>query len=453
MIWPVILSGGAGTRLWPLSRAATPKQLLTLVGTKTMLQATALRVSDPGKFHRSVVVANEQHLGIIEAQLAAVGAPSAAIILEPTGRNTAPAIALAATWIARRDPNAVMLVMPSDHSIADRHAFLAAVETARPAADDGWLVTFGITPTAPETGYGYIRIGDAIARGVHRAAQFVEKPDSTTAERYLADGHYAWNGGIFLMRVDRFLAALATHAEPIATAVQGAMANISVDSTCVRPDATAFAACPSDSVDYAVLEHDARVAVVPVDMGWSDVGSWDALLPVVDRDDDGNHLHGDVISIGSRNALIRSDGPLVAAVGVNGLTIIATGDSVLVAAAGHSQAVKQVVDHLAATGRREHLDAVQLVHPWGRERILSRQATATVSELEVAAGHSAEIAGEASLTILTGAAEVQVGASHRHLDAGTQLALPSGRSATIRNDGQSPLTLLVTRIVRWIPIR
>lgn len=448
MIWPVILSGGAGTRLWPLSRATTPKQLLNLVGSETMLQATAHRVCDPCKFHRSIVVANEQHLHTIEAQLAAVGVAPAATILEPTGRNTAPAIALAATWIVRRDPQAVMLVMPSDHNITDPDAFLAAIAAAKSVADDGWLVTFGITPTTPETGYGYIRIGDAITHGVHQAAKFVEKPDVTTAEQYLADGHYAWNGGIFLMQASRYLAALATHAEPIATAVAHAMADVSPESTLVRPDAASFAACPAVSVDYAVMEHDDRVAVVPVDMGWSDVGSWDALLPVVDRDDNGNHLQGDVINIGSRNSLIRSDGALVAAVGVDGLTIVATGDSVLVAAAGHSQAVKHVVDQLASTGRREHLDAIRLVHSWGTERILSRHPAAIVSEWIIETGHSADVTGGTNLLVLDGMADLRVDASDHRLAAAGSWILPADAAGTVRNAVPSPLVLLIVRIGR-----
>jgi mannose-1-phosphate guanylyltransferase len=345
-ITPVILSGGSGTRLWPLSRTGKPKQLLSLTHAETMLQLTARRAADTERYAPPLIVANAAHADEIEAQLTAIGLSPSALILEPVARNTAPAIALAALAVA---PETVLLVMPSDHVIGDTAAFRAAIEAALPVVQDGWLATFGIAADAPETGYGYICVGDAIAPGVHQVRDFVEKPDAATARSYLEQGCYAWNGGIFLFRADAFLSALETHAPGIAAAARAAMAGHRREGVRLHPDAAAFAASPSDSVDYAVMEKAERVAVAPVDMGWSDVGSWDALHALA-ADLDGNAHHGEVVAIDTEGCLLRSEGPLVAAVGVKDLIVIATGDAVLILPRGSSQDVKRAVDALKRDG-------------------------------------------------------------------------------------------------------
>ena len=344
-IWPVILSGGAGTRLWPLSVPARPKQLLALTGDRTMLQETAMRTAGPG-FHPPLIVCGAAHTETIATQLAAIGIVPGTTIVEPAARNTAPAIALAALEIAALDPDGLMLVMPSDQVIDRPVELLGAVARARVAALDGWLTTFGIAPTHAETGYGYIETGDALGPGVHRTARFIEKPDRTRAEAMLASGRFTWNGGIFLFRAAAFLDALAEHAPVILAAARKAHAGARRDGAELHSDADAFAAAPSVSIDYAVLEKAARVAVVPVDMGWSDIGSWAAVHARGDKDASGNVVRGRVVTIDTRDTLIRSDGPLVAALGVEGLIIVVTGDAVLVAAADRAQEVRDIVARL-----------------------------------------------------------------------------------------------------------
>ncbi len=341
-IVPVILSGGAGTRLWPLSRPERPKQLLALTADETMLQLTARRAAGE-QFAAPIVVANAAHADEIEAQLAAAGAQAATLILEPAGRNTAPAIALAA--LAVTDASAPLLVMPSDHVIADVDAFRAAITAALPLVEQGWLATFGIAPDAPETGYGWIAVGDALGEGVHRVARFVEKPPLAEAERMLSDGGDAWNGGIFLFRADAYLAALEQHAPEILRDCQIAMEQARREGTRLLPDAAAFAACPADSIDYAVMEKAERVAVAPVAMGWSDIGSWDALHALT-ADDDGNALHGDVLALDTTNTLVRSDKTRVRLIGVSDMIVVAAGDDLLILPRGRSQEVKALLDAL-----------------------------------------------------------------------------------------------------------
>jgi mannose-1-phosphate guanylyltransferase/mannose-1-phosphate guanylyltransferase/mannose-6-phosphate isomerase len=339
-IVPVILSGGSGTRLWPMSRPEKPKQLLSLTARETMLQLTAARAHGDD-FAAPIVVANAAHADEVEAQLAAVGAAPSALILEPAGRNTAPAIALAALAVGDARP---MLVMPSDHVIADAEAFHAAIHAALPLVEQGWLATFGITPDAPETGYGYIQVGEELAAGVHRVARFVEKPKREVAEAMLATGDHAWNGGIFLFRADAFLDALATHAPAILDAARAAMTSARRDGARVHPDAAAFAASPSDSIDYAVMEKADRVAVVPAAMGWSDVGSWDALHAISQGDESGNVIEGDVVALDARNCLVRSDGARIAVAGVSDLIVVASGNDILILPRGRSQDVKLLLE-------------------------------------------------------------------------------------------------------------
>ena len=339
-IVPVILSGGSGTRLWPMSRPEKPKQLLSLTARETMLQLTAARAHGDD-FAAPIVVANAAHADEVEAQLAAVGAAPSALILEPAGRNTAPAIALAALAVGDARP---MLVMPSDHVIADPQAFHDAIHAALPLVEQGWLATFGITPDAPETGYGYIQVGEELAAGVHRVARFVEKPKREVAEAMLAAGDHAWNGGIFLFRADAFLDALATHAPAILDAARAAMTSARRNGARVHPDAAAFAASPSDSIDYAVMEKADRVAVVPVAMGWSDVGSWDALHAISQGDESGNVIEGDVVALDARNCLVRSDGARVAVAGVSDLIVVASGNDILILPRGRSQDVKLLLE-------------------------------------------------------------------------------------------------------------
>ncbi|ATY33623.1 mannose-1-phosphate guanylyltransferase/mannose-6-phosphate isomerase [Sphingomonas psychrotolerans] len=343
-IIPVILSGGSGTRLWPLSRPERPKQLLSLTGEQTMLQLTALRAAGE-HFALPIIVANGAHADQVEAQLADVVTEVQALILEPAGRNTAPAIALAA--IAAGGGSDPILVMPSDHVIADVDAFHAAIQAALPLVQEGWLVTFGIAPDAPETGYGWIKVGERLAEGVHRVARFVEKPPRDKAEAMLAAGDHAWNGGIFLFRADMYLGALSVYAPDMLVAAQAAMDKARRDGLRIWPDAEAFAKSPSDSIDYAVMEKAPRVAVVPVAMGWSDVGSWDALYAISEADGDGNVCRGDVVAIDTVNCLVRSEpGKRVALVGVSDLIVVATGNDILVLPRGRSQEIRKIVDAL-----------------------------------------------------------------------------------------------------------
>jgi mannose-1-phosphate guanylyltransferase/mannose-1-phosphate guanylyltransferase/mannose-6-phosphate isomerase len=349
-IVPVILSGGSGTRLWPMSTPEMPKQMLALTAEESMLQLTAQRAQGD-RFAAPIVVANAQHAAMVEEQLSQVAAAAQALILEPVGRNTAPAIALAA--IAAGASVAPLLVMPSDHVIADVPAFHAAIHTVLPLVEDGWLVTFGIDPHAPETGYGWISIGEEVGPGVHRVAKFVEKPPRDAAEAMLAAGDHAWNGGIFLFRADAYLAALAIHDPEILAACQRSMDAARYEGTRIYPDAKAFAAAPSDSIDYAVMEKADRVAVVPVSMGWSDLGSWDALHQISAQDQDGNaHASrdgGEVIAIDTANCLVRSDGARIAIVGVEDLIVVASGNDVLILPRGRSQEVKKLIEKMKAS--------------------------------------------------------------------------------------------------------
>jgi mannose-1-phosphate guanylyltransferase len=334
-IIPVILSGGGGTRLWPLSTPNCPKQFLPLTDKRTMFQLTLERVEDEALFAAPLIVANAAHAALVDTQLED---RAATILLEPHARNTAPAIALAA--LAAPDPKSMLLVMPSDHVIADLPAFHAAISAALPPVEQGWMATFGIEPTGPETGYGYIRMGAELAGGVRQVERFVEKPDLARAQALLAEGNHSWNGGIFLMRADIYLAALGTHAPDILAATQASMESTVHDGNHIMPDATAFAICPSDSIDYAVMEPAERVAVVPVNMGWSDVGSWDALYEIGHKDEAANSSSGPVRLSDANGNLIHADGVRVSVHGVDDLIIVANGRDVMILPRGTSQKVR-----------------------------------------------------------------------------------------------------------------
>ncbi|MGC1468952.1 MAG: mannose-1-phosphate guanylyltransferase/mannose-6-phosphate isomerase [Sphingorhabdus sp.] len=338
-ITPVILSGGGGTRLWPMSTPECPKQFLKLAGDATMFQMTLARVMDREFFNAPLIVGNAAHAEIIAQQANAAGVPDASIILEPCARNTAPAIALAA--LAVDDVKAPLLVMPSDHLVAEVPVFHAAIMSALPLVEDGWLVTFGITPTAPETGYGYIRVGDELTAATSRVERFVEKPDTATAQAMIDAGNHAWNGGIFLFRADIYLGWLASLAPDILHAAQKAMEQAEWQGVNIHPQEAAFAASPSDSIDYAVMEKADRVAVAPVSMGWSDVGSWDSLYEISAHDAAGNSLQGNTRLIDSHNNLVRSDGLRINLIGAHDLIVVAHGNEVLILPRGHSQNVKK----------------------------------------------------------------------------------------------------------------
>jgi mannose-1-phosphate guanylyltransferase len=339
-ITPVILSGGGGTRLWPLSTPEKPKQFLALTGARTMFQLTLDRVSDRNRFAAPIIVANASHAALVEEQCSD---PDAALLLEPCARNTAPAIALAA--LAAPDPQSILLVMPSDHVITDVDAFHAATLAALPLVQDGWMATYGIAPTGPETGYGYIQMGGALCDGVRSVDRFVEKPDVQTAQAMLAQGGFSWNGGIFLFRADIYLVALAIYAPDMLAAAQQAMAAAVRNGNRILPDAAAFAAAPSDSIDYAVMEKVAkevggRVAVVPVSMGWSDVGSWDALYDLNAKGAANNAVTGTARIRAASGNLIHAEGIRVSIHGVDDLIIVANGREVMILPRGHSQNVR-----------------------------------------------------------------------------------------------------------------
>lgn len=441
-ILPVILSGGSGTRLWPLSREAYPKQFLALAGEQTMLQATWQRVA-PIAGRAPLVVANEEHRFVAAEQLQQLDVQPQAILLEPVGRNTAPAIAVAALEATLEEGDPVLLVLPSDHVIADEEAFRAAVLRALPAARDGKLVTFGIVPTGPETGYGYIKAasGDAV-RAVDR---FVEKPDADTALQYVQSGEYFWNSGMFLFKASRYLAELERLQPTMLAASRNAWQLARRDTDFTRLDKEAFAAVPADSIDYAVMEKTADAVVVPLDAGWNDVGSWTALRDVSAQDADGNAHHGDVIAIDCRNTYAYGE-RLIALVGLDDVIVVETDDAVMVGRSDRMQEIKQVVARLKADQRPEATWHRKVYRPWGAYDSIDNGERFQVKRITVKPGgtlslqmhhHRAE-----HWVVVSGTAEVTRGDEVILLGENQSTYIPLGVTHRLRNPGKLPLELI-----------
>ena len=439
---PVILSGGSGTRLWPLSREAYPKQFLALAGELTMLQATWQRVA-PIAGRAPLVVANEEHRFVAAEQLQQLGVQPLAILLEPVGRNTAPAIAVAALEATGDGEDALLLVLPSDHVIADEDAFRAAVLRAMPAADAGKLVTFGIVPTGPETGYGYIKA--ASAGDVRAVDRFVEKPDAETAAGYVASGEYFWNSGMFLFKASRYLAELEAFHPTMLAASRTAWQQARRDADFTRLGKEAFTAVPSDSIDYAVMEKTADAVVVPLDAGWNDVGSWTALRDVSAQDADGNAHHGDVIAIDCRNTYAYGE-RLIALVGLDDVIVVETDDAVMVGRSDRMQEIKQVVAQLKAEGRPEATWHRKVYRPWGAYDSIDHGERFQVKRITVKPGatlslqmhhHRAE-----HWVVVSGTAEVTRGEEVLLLTENQSTYIPLGVTHRLKNPGKLPLELI-----------
>ena len=440
---PVILSGGSGTRLWPLSRDAFPKQFLALVGHDSMLQATWHRVA-PLASGAPIVVAGETHRFMVAEQLREAGCADATILLEPLARNTAPAIAAAALEATRDGADPLLLVLPSDHVIADADAFRAAVRAASAAAEAGSLVTFGIVPTGPETGYGYIKA--AAGEGVRAVERFVEKPDAATAAAYVASGDYAWNSGMFLFRASAYLAELERHQPAMLAACREALARARRDVDFVRLDQAAFAASPSDSIDYAVMEKTAHAAVLAIDVGWNDVGSWAALWQVAEQDGDGNAHHGDVLARHCRDTLAWGDGRLLALLGLRDVVVVDTADAVLVAHKDHVQDVKAIVAELKRCGRAETSLHRKVYRPWGHYDSVDVGERFQVKRITVKPGaalslqmhhHRAE-----HWIVVSGTAKVTRGDEVILLGENQSTYIPLGVKHRLENPGVVPLELV-----------
>ena len=441
-IIPVILSGGVGSRLWPLSREHFPKQCLPLTDKEysllqqTMQRTLSLDVADP------IVVCNEDHRFLIAQQLQSIGVKKSSIVLEPKGRNTAPAIALAALEAIRsQSDDALMLVLPADHVIRDLAAFEATIKQAFELAKQDALVTFGVQPTRPETGYGYIRSGENFS-----VVEFVEKPNLEKAQGYLDSGEYLWNSGMFLFRAKAFLDELAVHRDDIFQAVNLAYQQRTEDVDFVRIDAELFSQCPDESIDFAVMEPTKKAKVVPYTGDWSDIGAWDALYDYADKDADNNVLLGDVMSEGSGNCLIRSESRLVAAVGVSDLVIVETADAILVMDKNNAQDVKKIVKRIKAEGREEHINHTTVHRPWGTYQTVDLGGRHQVKRIMVKPGeklsvqmhhHRAE-----HWVVVSGTAKVQNGEREILLTENESTYIPVGVVHALENPGKIPLELV-----------
>ena len=439
---PVLLSGGSGTRLWPLSRESHPKQFLPLAGDDTMLQATWKRVAAIADT-APIVVAGEDHRFLVAEQLRQIDAPAPAIVLEPVGRNTAPAIAAAAMQAMAGGADPLLLVLPSDHVVRDAQAFCAAVLAAVPAADAGALVTFGIVPHAPEAGFGYIQAepGD----GVRKVSRFVEKPDLETAQAYLDAGGYFWNSGMFLLRASRYLEELQRFRPAIVDAVRRAFDGAVRDGDFIRLDAQAFAAGPSDSIDYAVMEATDAAMVLPVDIGWNDVGSWSALWEVSQQDADGNAYHGDVIAIDSRNSYAWAR-RMVALVGVDDLVVVETDDAVLVARKDRVQQVKDLVGRLKAEQRSQAALHREVQRPWGSYDSVDVGDGFQVKRIKVKPGARLSLQAHARRAehwiVVRGTARVTRDNDVFELFANQSTYIPIGAKHRLENPGAEMLELI-----------
>lgn len=447
MIVPVIMAGGTGSRLWPMSRELYPKQFLRLNGEQSMLQDTVSRL-DGLNVSAPMLICNEQHRFLAAEQLRQIDRLSNNIILEPVGRNTAPAIALAALSVIANGQNPLMLVLAADHVIENTQAFHQAIHAATPLAEQGKLVTFGIVATGPETGYGYIQRGDSFGDSAFNVKRFVEKPDLATAEEYLASGEYYWNSGMFLFSAERYLQELTAFRPDILEACQKAISGVKIDSVqdFIRVDLEAFSNCPDESVDYAVMEKTSDAVVIPLDAGWNDVGSWSALWEVNEQDSNGNALSGDIFIHKTSNCYINTDDTLVAAIGVENLVIVNTKDAVLVIDKSQVQDVKKVVEFLKTNNRREYRHHRESYRPWGRQDKVVDTQRYQINRVTVKPGgkfslqkhlHRAE-----HWVVLAGTAEVTLEDKTYLLTENQSTFIPIGSVHMLENPGKIPLELL-----------
>ncbi len=445
MLIPVVLSGGSGTRLWPLSRKMHPKQLLPLLDDNSLLQNTLSRFGKLDIEH-AIIVCNEDYRFMVAEQARQVCAYDTSIILEPAGRNTAPAIALAAIRARQIDPQAQIIVLPADHDIRDVDGFLDAVQIAAKACADGRIATFGVVPDRAETGFGYIRAGEALSEGVFAIDAFVEKPDQQTAQGYLDEGGYYWNSGMFMFGADTYLQALQRHAPAMKQACDQAMARAVQDMDFLRVDREAFEACPADSIDYAVMEKADNTVVLPVDIGWSDVGSFSALYDIHDKDGQGNAVIGDVISRDTTNSYLRANDKLLVSLGVDNLVVVDTDDALLVADKDRVQDIKAVVDTLTKNRRDEALLHKKVCRPWGCYQGIDAADGFQVKRITVKPGavlslqmhhHRAE-----HWVIVSGTAKITRGDEEFTLYQNESTFIPLGTVHRLENIGKIPLELI-----------
>lgn len=447
MILPVIMAGGSGSRLWPLSRDLMPKQFLKLDGELTMLQATVMRLQGLNA-EAALVICNEDHRFVAAEQLRQIKQLNHNIILEPAGRNTAPAIALAALTATKKGLDPLLLVLAADHVIADVEAFQQAVMTATDFANADQLVTFGIVPTAAETGYGYIKRGQSkdLNSSAYQVAQFVEKPKLDSALQYVKSGEYYWNSGMFLFKASRYLAELKQHRPDIYAACQQAMAEVDPDLDFIRVNQQAFLACPSESIDYAVMEKTSAAVVVPLDARWSDVGSWSSLWDISAKNSEGNVHKGDVLSCDSSDNYVFAETGLVATVGLQNMVVVQTKDAVLVATKDRVQDVKAIVQQLKDLGRSEHKIHREVYRPWGKYDSIDQGQRYQVKRITVNPGQKLSVQMHHHRAehwiVVAGTALVSINGVDSMLSENQSVYIPLGAVHALENPGKIPLELI-----------
>ena len=458
MIFPVILSGGSGTRLWPLSRAMYPKQFLHFFNGDggSLLGATLARLGSAGSFEAPIIVCNNDHRFLVQEETVKAGIEAQAIILEPIARNTAAAVAVAALFAMKRDPDAVLVVMPSDHVVGDAPGFVAGIEQAAAIAAAGRLVLFGIKPAEPHTGYGYIRKGAPLdaGSGGFTVDAFCEKPERAVAEGYLAAGDYFWNSGIFVLSARTYVEELQRLDPSILAAAQGALENATEDLGFLRLEATAFAASPNISIDYAVMEKTKAAAMLPLDVGWSDVGSWTSLWQIAPHDDTGNAVEGDALLIDTRDCLVHSERSLVATIGLEDLIIVDTPDALLVADKARAQEVSGLVARLKQSNRKEHEQHLRNYRPWGFFETLSIGGRFQVKLLHVKPG------GQLSMqmhhhrsehwVVVRGTARVTIGETEKLVQENESVYITATHWHRLENPGKVPLELIEVQIGSYL---
>jgi len=445
--YPVILSGGAGSRLWPVSREFYPKPLLPIAGEKSLLQETAARLASLEGVNTPMFVCNEEHRFLVDEQVQIEGKENSLIMLEPRGRDTAPALTIAAIHLAEQDPDGVMVVMPADHVIPDAELFSSTVKKAGELANKGHIVTFGIVPDKPETGYGYIKRGNSISESKGFSVdKFVEKPDEKTAEEYLASGDYFWNGGIFVTRAQTWLDEIGKHRPIILAACKQALAENKVEGNYKRVNEEVFLSCPAESIDYAVMENTDRAAVLPMEASWSDVGSWSSIWEISDQDENGNVFKGDVISHATSNTLVMGKERCIATVGLDNIVVVETDDAILVADKNKSQDVKKIVGELKKNDRDEFRYHNKVHKPWGNFSGVKSGDGYQVKHVSVSPGKT--IAMQKHLqrsehwTIVAGSAKVTLGDKVINLSENESVFIPQESLHELHNPGTTLLEVI-----------